>query len=196
MHPLKPKARIRRTSSLRQHRLLGQKHGFIVTSPALGLATSFESTYGFGGRLVVFNAEYDTQPSIGHARGHNLGTSSTAFLAVAHHIRHYSKPSRVRLLGMPAEEGGGGGGRIKLLSASAFKDVDAYQENQYKSLSPSTIALTQSLETGLVWFLGLPVGLLFSRCGARPLLIVGTLFHIFGLMMLSLPKQYYQVVLS
>jgi hypothetical protein len=194
MHLLKLKARIRRTSSLQQHRLLAQKHGFIVTSPALGLATSFESTYGFGGRLVVFNAEYDTQPSIGHARGHNLGTSSAAFLAVAHHIRHYSKPSRVRLLGMPAEEGGGG--RIKLLSAGAFKDVDTYQENQYKSLSPSTIALTQSLETGLVWFLGLPVGLLFSRCGARPPLIVGTLFHIFGLMMLSLLKQYYQVVLS
>lgn len=59
------------------------KHGFIVTSLALGLATSFESTYGFGGRLVVFNAEYDTQPSFGHTRGHNLGTSSAAFLAVA-----------------------------------------------------------------------------------------------------------------
>ena len=73
---------------------------------------------------------------------------------------------------------------------------DYYQENQYKSLSPSTIVWTQSLETGLVWFLGLPVGLLFSRYGARPLLIVGTLFHIFGLMMLSLSKQYYQVVLS
>lgn len=28
------------------------------------------------------------------------------------------------------------------------------------------------------------------------MLIVGTLFHIFGLMMLSLSKQYYQVVLS
>ncbi|KAF2104914.1 MFS general substrate transporter [Rhizodiscina lignyota] len=73
---------------------------------------------------------------------------------------------------------------------------DYYQENQFRHLSPSSIAWAQSFETGLVWFLGPFVGALFSRYGAFPLLVVGTLFHIFGLMMLSLAKEFYQVFLS
>lgn len=73
-----------------------KNRGFTVISPAYDPATSFESTYSFGGRLVVFNAEYDTQPGICHACGYNLGTASVVvFLAVAHYIRHSYKPSRV-----------------------------------------------------------------------------------------------------
>ncbi|KAK4226389.1 putative aminoacylase 1-like protein [Podospora fimiseda] len=72
--------------------------GFKMTPHAYDLDTSFEAEFGSGGRLVVFNAEYDALPGIGHAW-------------------------RVRLLGTPAEEGGGG--KLKLIKAGAYKDVSA-----------------------------------------------------------------------
>lgn len=92
---------------------------------AYGIETSFEAEYGNGGRLVVFNAEYDALPGIGHACGHNLiATSSIAsFIAVAEAIRDNGVSGRVRLLGTPAEESGGG--KIKLIRAGAYQGVDA-----------------------------------------------------------------------
>lgn len=98
---------------------------FDVTPKAYGLETSFVAEYGTGGRLVVYNAEYDALPGIGHACGHNLIASAAfaAFLGLAAALKKSGKPGRVRLLGTPAEEGGGG--KLKLLAAGAFKDVDA-----------------------------------------------------------------------
>lgn len=100
--------------------------GFTVTRHAYGIATSFEAIYGSGGRQVSFNAEYDALPGIGHACGHNLiATSSTAaFLGAAYALRETSQShgGRVRLLGCPAEEKGGG--KIKLIEAGAFKGTD------------------------------------------------------------------------
>lgn len=42
----------------------------------------------------------------------------------------------------------------------------------------------------------LDVGIVFDNYGLRPLIIGGTLFHVFGLMMASLAKTYYQFLLS
>ncbi|KAF2100269.1 hypothetical protein NA57DRAFT_73880 [Rhizodiscina lignyota] len=101
--------------------------GFNVTRHAYGLATSFEAVYGSGGRLVTFNAEYDALPGIGHACAHNLlaTCSIAAFLGAAYALREApdGTQGRVRILGTPAEEGGGG--KIKLIEAGAFKDTDA-----------------------------------------------------------------------
>lgn len=74
---------------------------------------------------MAFNAEYDALPGIGHACGHNLiaTISIGAFLGVAKAIKDYAIPGRVRLIGTPAEEGGGG--KLKLIDAGAYKDVDA-----------------------------------------------------------------------
>ena len=75
--------------------------------------------------MLVFNPEYDALPHIGHACGHNLiATASIAsFLAVAAALRTSRLAGRVRLYGTPAEESGGG--KIKLIDAGAYKDVDA-----------------------------------------------------------------------
>jgi amidohydrolase len=75
--------------------------------------------------VVVFCAEYDALADIGHGCGHNLiATASTAaFLGAVDALKASNLPGRVRLLGCPAEEGGGG--KIKLLEAGAFNDVDA-----------------------------------------------------------------------
>lgn len=103
------------------------KLGFKVTPHAYGVPTSFLAEYGSGGRLVVFNAEYDALPGVGHACGHNLiATSSFAsFLGVVAAMRKAgdSFQGRVQLLGTPAEEGGGG--KLKLIDAGAYKGVDA-----------------------------------------------------------------------
>ncbi|GAO19432.1 uncharacterized protein UV8b_06231 [Ustilaginoidea virens] len=98
-----------------------QKQGFAVGRRAHGLDTSFEATAGSGrGRLVIVCAEYDALPSIGHACGHNLIAASSlgAFLGAAHAMRTLGIGGRVRILGTPAEEGGGG--KVKLLQAGAF----------------------------------------------------------------------------
>ncbi|KAI8652323.1 Peptidase M20 domain-containing protein 2 [Fusarium keratoplasticum] len=102
-----------------------QNLDFKVTRHAYGLETSFEVECGQGGKLVVFNAEYDALPGLGHACGHNLIATSSiaAFLATAEVLRHGKLKGRVRLLGTPAEEGGGG--KIRLIEAGAYQGVDA-----------------------------------------------------------------------
>ncbi|KAK4191300.1 putative aminoacylase 1-like protein [Podospora australis] len=99
--------------------------GFDVTPHAYGVETSFSAEFGAGGRLVIFNAEYDALPGIGHACGHNLIASSSfaAFLGVAAALKASGLPGRVRLLGTPAEEGGGG--KLKLIDAGAYKGASA-----------------------------------------------------------------------
>ncbi|KAL2680409.1 hypothetical protein Neosp_008008 [[Neocosmospora] mangrovei] len=102
-----------------------EKQGFAVTRHAYGLETSFEAEYGSGGRLVVFCAEIDALPEIGHACGHNLiATSSIAgFIGLVGAIKASPIKGRVRILGTPAEEGGAG--KVKLLEAGAFNNVDS-----------------------------------------------------------------------
>jgi amidohydrolase len=75
--------------------------------------------------VVVFNAEYDALPGIGHACGHNLiaTASIAAFLGVAEALKQSGKEGRVRLVGTPGEEGKGG--KAMLVEAGAYKDVDA-----------------------------------------------------------------------
>lgn len=99
--------------------------GYQAKRQAYGIETSFEVEYGHGGRLVVFNAEYDALPGLGHACGHNLIATSSiaAFVAAAETLRSTGLAGRVRLLGTPAEESGGG--KIKLITAGAYQDVDA-----------------------------------------------------------------------
>ena len=94
--------------------------GFNVKKHAYGFDTSFEAEYGSGGRLVIICAEYDALPGIGHSCGHNLiATSSIAtFIAAAEAMKKRNIEGRLRILGTPAEEGGGG--KAKLIDAGAF----------------------------------------------------------------------------
>ena len=99
--------------------------GFQVTPHAYGLETAFSTEVGSGGRLVIYNAEYDALPGIGHACGHNLIASASfaSFLGAAAALKKSGTPGRVRLLGTPAEEGGGG--KLKLIANGAYKGADA-----------------------------------------------------------------------
>ncbi|KAF4999340.1 hypothetical protein FDECE_11536 [Fusarium decemcellulare] len=105
-----------------------EQYGFAVQRQAWGLSTAFEATTGSGGRQVVFCAEYDALPDIGHGCGHNLIATSSlaAFVGAAQVLKDLNIPGRLRILGTPAEEGGGG--KVKLIEAGAFdppEDVSA-----------------------------------------------------------------------
>jgi amidohydrolase len=70
-------------------------------------------------------AEYDALPGIGHACGHNViaaaGVGAGAAIAAA--LGTLPWPGRVVVIGTPAEEGGAG--KVKLLDAGVFRDVEA-----------------------------------------------------------------------
>ncbi|GFR84976.1 peptidase M20 domain-containing protein 2-like [Elysia marginata] len=74
---------------------------------------------------VALICEYDALPDIGHACGHNLiaEVGVAAGLGIKHALdtsgQHLGKLS---IIGTPAEEGGGG--KIDLLNAGVFDDVD------------------------------------------------------------------------
>ncbi|EKG20969.1 Peptidase M20 [Macrophomina phaseolina MS6] len=101
-----------------------EKEGFTVTRHAYGLPTSFEASIGSTGggsaREIVYCAEYDALPGIGHACGHNLiaTASLAAFVGAARAQQALGFAGRIRILGTPAEEGGGG--KIRLLDAGAI----------------------------------------------------------------------------
>jgi amidohydrolase len=102
-----------------------RNEGLGVTPHSYGVETSFSAEYGDSGRLVSFNAEYDALPGIGHACGHNLIATSSiaAFLGIVAALKQFSIVGRVRLLGTPAEELGGG--KLKLIDAGAYAGVHA-----------------------------------------------------------------------
>ncbi len=92
-----------------------------VVYPTGNLDTAFEITYGTDGPLVVLCVEYDALPEIGHACGHNIIATASigAGLAVKDLVNELG--IRVKLLGTPAEEGGGG--KIILLENGNFEDA-------------------------------------------------------------------------
>ncbi|RSL39422.1 hypothetical protein CEP54_016327 [Fusarium duplospermum] len=102
-----------------------EANGFTVKRHAFDTQTCFEAEIGAGERFIVYCAEYDALPGIGHACGYNLIalSSITAFVAAAKAVTELGIAGRVRLLGTPAEEGGGG--KIKLLDAGAFEGASA-----------------------------------------------------------------------
>ncbi len=99
--------------------------GFEVTPSAYGMETAFEATRGHSGPTIALLCEYDALPGIGHACGHNLIAISgaAAGLAVAEALEREGIDGVVRVLGSPAEEGGGG--KIRLIDEGAFDDVGA-----------------------------------------------------------------------
>ncbi len=107
-----------------------EKKGLKVTRSAYGLETAFVAEYGpvadpdNGVFTVGFLSEMDALPEIGHACGHNLIAivgigAALAFKAV---IDHANLKCRLVLFGTPAEEKIGG--KIDMIKAGAFKNVD------------------------------------------------------------------------
>ncbi|PQE23071.1 monocarboxylate permease protein [Rutstroemia sp. NJR-2017a WRK4] len=71
-----------------------------------------------------------------------------------------------------------------------------YQKNQLSHYSSSTVAWITSTEIFMLFAGGWIYGKLFDSYGPRYLLLVGSLLHVFGLMMTSLSSKYYQFFLA
>jgi amidohydrolase len=87
--------------------------------------TAFRATHPdrSGGPSIALVAEYDALPEIGHSCGHNLiaGIAIGSALGLAPFKKLL--PGTLCVLGTPAEEEGGG--KIALLDAGIFREVDA-----------------------------------------------------------------------
>lgn len=148
-----------RSSALLQSTLAGA--GFTVAKGVAGMPTAFTASWGSGAPVVAIIGEFDALPGMsqaageaerraltpgapGHGCGHNLlGTASAAAaIAAKDWLARTGLPGTVRYYGTPAEEGGGG--KIYMLLAGLFADVDAalgwHPSNQNSADASSTLA--------------------------------------------------------
>jgi len=101
-----------------------EDHGLKVERGAYGVATAYSAEFGATNAPVMsLLSEYDALPGIGHACGHNI--IATAGLGAALGLSKLGPKltGRVRYLGTPAEERGGG--KEVMAQAGAFDGVDA-----------------------------------------------------------------------
>ena len=100
-----------------------EAQGFQVQRGVEELDTAYVAVYGEGSPVIGIASEYDALKNLGHGCGHNLICTSSILTAAA--VKEYLKThsGTVKVIGTPAEEGGGG--KIRLLEKGVFDDVDA-----------------------------------------------------------------------
>lgn len=101
-----------------------EDHGLPIARQAYGLDTGYACEFGApdGNGTVAILSEYDALPGIGHSCGHNIIASSGLGAALAlSKVKGWK--GRVRYLGTPAEERGGG--KEIMAQHGAFDGVDA-----------------------------------------------------------------------
>ena len=95
-----------------------------VNRGAFELDTAFDvSVRGGNGSTVAVICEYDALPGIGHACGHNIIATAGLGAGVALSAVAELCGGNLRLMGTPAEEGGGG--KVEMARKGAFKNIDA-----------------------------------------------------------------------
>ncbi len=128
-----------KSSALLQQELT--QAGFKVEAGVAGIPTAFVASAGSGQPVIALLAEFDALPGInqdavaerapiagknsGHACGHHLfgAASVSAGIAIADWLKRSGTPGTIRVYGTPAEEGGSG--KVYMVRASLFNDVDA-----------------------------------------------------------------------
>ena len=98
-------------------------HGLNVTRHAYDLETAFDAEAGTKGPSIAVLCEYDALPGLGHACGHNIIATAGLGAGLAAAAVAEQAGGRVRIMGTPAEEGGGG--KVLMARAGAFDGVDA-----------------------------------------------------------------------
>ena len=117
-----------------------EAEGFKIEIGVADIPTAFVASYGSGKPVIAILAEFDALPGVsqdavpfrkeitkggsGHACGHHLfGAGSTAAaIAVKNWLASSGKQGTIRLMGTPAEEGGAG--KVYMVRAGLFDDVD------------------------------------------------------------------------
>ena len=99
--------------------------GFTVERAYRGVDTAYRAAAngnGGDGPTIAVLTEYDALPDIGHACGHNLIAMMGTAAALGVRAVLGELPGRLAAIGTPAEEGGGG--KVALVRAGAFADID------------------------------------------------------------------------
>jgi amidohydrolase len=97
--------------------------GFDVDAGVCDLPTALIATAGGGPMVIAVCAEYDALPEVGHACGHNVIAASAVGAGLALAPLADELGITIKVIGTPAEEGGGG--KIYMLERGAFDGVDA-----------------------------------------------------------------------
>jgi amidohydrolase len=120
--------------------------GFEVEVGTAGLATAIRAVHPSAapGPTVAILGEYDALPELGHACGHNLIAAGALGAALAVASVKRDVPGRLVFLGTPAEEGGGG--KVVMIEAGAFRGVDAammFHPASFTAVDHGSLAITE-----------------------------------------------------
>ena len=99
-----------------------EREGIDVTRSAFGMETAFDAVVGTEGPTVAICLEYDALPGVGHACGHNIIATAGLGASLAAAALAADGGGRVRILGTPAEERGGG--KEVAIRGGALEGVD------------------------------------------------------------------------
>jgi len=133
-----------------------EKHGFKIELGVGGVETAFTATLPGGsgdGPTVAVLAEYDALPEIGHGCGHNLIAMAAIGAGLGLKANLANLPGKVMVIGTPAEEGGGG--KIRMLDAGVFKDVDVVlssHPSSNRTVIPTDIPMGESWSLAMVGY--------------------------------------------
>lgn len=97
--------------------------GLDPTPHAYGVDTAFEASVGEHGFNVAVLCEFDALPGIGHACGHNVIATAGLGAGIAAAAVAAEAGGMLRIMGTPAEEGGGG--KIAMARQGAFEQIGA-----------------------------------------------------------------------
>lgn len=112
-------------TSLRLQSLLVDE-GFAVEAGIAGLSTAFRAVRrcGADSPRLVYTAEMDALPEIGHACGHNLIAAAGVYAPIVlAAVLGTAAPGTIEVVGTPAEERGSG--KVPLLEAGVFAGAGA-----------------------------------------------------------------------
>ncbi|HEV2249589.1 MAG TPA: M20 family metallopeptidase [Candidatus Limnocylindria bacterium] len=101
-----------------------EANGFAVQRGYKDVETAYrgDAAGRSSGPTVAILTEYDALPDIGHACGHNLIAMMGTAAAIGVRAVIEALPGRLAAVGTPAEEGGGG--KVALVRAGGFADID------------------------------------------------------------------------
>lgn len=157
-----------KSSALLQEQL--KAAGFTVNAGVAEIPTAFTATWGSGKPVIGIIGEFDALPGLsqvaeaerravtpegaGHGCGHHLfGTAATASaIAVKEWLVANKRSGTLRFYGTPAEEGGAG--KVYMLRAGLFDDVDAVVTMHPGDRNASSASSTLANITGKFRFRG------------------------------------------
>jgi len=133
----------------RASKLLAEKleeAGFTVELGVADLETAISAVHPAksDGPTVAILGEYDALPEIGHACGHNLIAAAGLGVALAVGAVKKDLPGKLIFFGTPGEEGGGG--KVKMVDAGLFKEIDAammFHPSSHTVVDRESLAITE-----------------------------------------------------